>query len=421
MRTKYTIRIQQELLDKISQHYATNENLSTSEKLRLILNEAILHQAMFIKKRRRLSPQQTKLALKNAHAFCNPDTCISFRISDEIIHFLTIYYGTSNITQAILCAIYDVINKTAVELPLGKTETIFFMLGQKNAMMLSDLLPIFDELTYTHQLDGYVEPFLGTANVILHTPIHAWELIADNSEDIVNLFCIIQKYPCELKVRLHNIPFTKSSFANHKALLNERFSLLSSVDKKIERAASFYFVKYASVFGQCQSMLANATQTSFMRKLDVLALISNRLQNAIIRKIDANYLLKNMEQTKNSLIYIDAPYIGSEKCYAINNFKRASFQSHDALLKRIQKLSCENAIVISYRITASKSMARNGFPTSKVLHNINRLYYNQGFFYRLVTLKNNQIEIILSNKRFKFANLYCNPIVLHEIEDKALN
>lgn len=43
------------------------------------------------------------------------------------------------------------------------------MLGQKNPQMQEFLNSIFDEIKSNNTIERYIEPFTGTANVLLHS------------------------------------------------------------------------------------------------------------------------------------------------------------------------------------------------------------------------------------------------------------
>lgn len=156
----------------------------------------------------------------------------------------------------------------------------------------------------------------------------------------------------------------------------------------------------------------NMKQTYFFRKLDTISVISKRLENVTIKKNDALYFSKSLFNSEHQLIYIDAPYIKSEEHYKMNNKKNTAFSSHTALRNKVEKLRNNNICLISYRITASASMRKNGITDKSITKILDRLYCQRNYFYILKPLKatNGQVEILLSTHPFNGATPYTMPL-----------
>lgn len=175
---------------------------------------------------------------------------------------------------------------------------------------------------------------------------------------------------------------------------------------------AFYFCRYASFYGKGESYKKNLKQTSYLRKLDTISVISKRLENVTIKKNDALYFSKSLFNSEHQLIYIDAPYIKSEEHYKMNNKKNTAFSSHTALRNKVEKLRKNNICLISYRITASASMRKNGITDKSITKILDRLYCQRNFYYILKPLKatNGQVEILLSTHPFNGATPYTMPL-----------
>jgi len=187
--------------------------------------------------------------------------------------------------------------------------------------------------------------------------------------------------------------------------------------EQVARATAFYFCRYASVFGKGASFKSKTSDDGYHRRLDSIYPISQRLQGVDIKKRDALYFAKIMcKETENLLIYFDAPYIGSEEHYKVNNRKQMVFSAHAALRNRVEKLRQRNICLLSYRITASDSMRDNGIKDYKLQARLDELYLNQGFWYRLKKFNNNkeQVEILISTVPFCGAKPYTTP--MREVE-----
>lgn len=343
---------------------------------------------------------------------CSADTRISVRIDIDILEYVKKYYSTDSQTTAILCCIFDVLNNTAKNNTLTPRYSIIYMLGQKNPQMQEFLNSIFDDIKGNNAVERYIEPFTGTANVLLHSEKNDTELINDNSSDLINLLRVIQRYPFDLKFELLKLDVSKDTFDTLKQRMLLPFSLKSSKKDKIDRAVAFYFRRYASVYGMGESYKKALTQKAFLRKLDTLSVISKRLENVNIKKNDALYFSKSLFNSEHQLIYIDAPYIKSEEHYKMNNKKNTAFSSHTALRNKVEKLRKNNICLISYRITASASMRKNGITDKSITKILDRLYCKRNFYYILKPLKatNGQVEILLSTHPFNGAPPYTMPL-----------
>lgn len=108
---------------------------------------------------------------------------------------------------------------------------------------------IFDEIKSNNTIEHYIEPFTGTANVLLHSDETDTEFINDNSSDLINLLRVIKQYPFGLK----KLDVSKATFNALKQKLILPFSLKSSRKAKIDRAVAFYFCRYTSVYGKGES------------------------------------------------------------------------------------------------------------------------------------------------------------------------
>lgn len=77
--------------------------------------------------------------------------------------------------------------------------------------------------------------------------------VLNNSSDLINLLRVIQQYPFDLKFELLKLDVSRATFDTLKQRLILPFSLKSSKEAKIDRAAAFYFCRYASFYGKGES------------------------------------------------------------------------------------------------------------------------------------------------------------------------
>jgi hypothetical protein len=208
----------------------------------------------------------------------------------------------------------------------------------------------------------------------------------------------------------------KTTFKNAKKLLDTTpFPKRRSKKFDLERAAAFYICRYFSYYGDGKSLNSKKSTANFIANLDLIFHFSNRLKGVEIKKGDAVYRLDRLTEIQKALIYIDAPYINTEKYYSINSDKPQNvFKSHTALQHRIEKLRHKNVCLISYRITASQSaLTKNPNAEAEICACLDKLYKDAGYFYKLHKLKRKnkktQIEILISTHQLKdFKEYTCN-------------
>lgn len=292
------------------------------------------------------------------------------------------------------------------------------MVGQKNADMQDFLNESFDDIRSSYRIDGYAEPFCGTANVLLHTNESDVEFLNDNSVDLVNLLRVIQKYPDELRLNLLLAPLNINTFNTFKKALEQPFALKTKKSEQIARATAFYFCRYASVFGKGDYLKSKISADGYHRRLDTLYPLSCRLQDVDIKKRDALYFAQTLsEEAENMLVYFDAPYLGTEEYYKINNRKQMVFSAHTALRNRVEKLRQKNICLLSYRITTPACKCKKNNADYNLRDRLDELYLNQGFWYRFKKYNNNkeQVEILISIVPFCGAHPYTTPMTDLEV------
>lgn len=412
---KTDIRISCKMSEEICAYYGTNK---LSEAVQHCIKDVVLKHAIHTQNKRHWSPEQT---LKKMEQDKTPkDKRVSVYIKKESLEFLRSYYcrrAYITDTVTIRCCIYDVLNSAVNDRELQSSDTIFFMVGQKNARMQEFLNGCFNDIRSVYRIDGYAEPFAGTANVILHSNESDAEFASDNSVDLINLLRVIRDCPYELKTELMCLEIDKASFDNLKITLQKSFLLKSSKSVLIQRAVAFYFCRYASHYGKGESYRKISSE-SYMRKLDSIYPLSQRLQGVDIKKRDALYFSKTlMKDAENFLIYFDAPYICSEEHYVQNNARHQAFSAHIALRNRIQELRHHHICVLSYRITTSKSMKKKGISDEMLQRKLDSLYLNRGFHYKLRQFNKakGQIEILLSTVPFAGSHPYTLPLTETEV------
>lgn len=401
--------------EQLFTHYDT---ANPAEALQRCVRDAFMKHALHIQKRRHWLPEKTLDIVMQDRTPKNQR--FSVYLEEEVLNFLRGYYcENAYISDAltIRCCVWDVLHGAVTGWTLQNSEKVFYMIGQKNPEMLDFLNECFDDIRSIYRIDGYAEPFTGTANVLLHAAEADAEFVNDNSTDLVNLLRVIRDYAYELKVALIKLTVNRQTFNGLNIKLQEHFCLKSSKSARIQRAVAFFFCRYITHYGAGTSY-KGVTPASFMKKLDSIYSLSQRLQGVDIKKRDALYFANVlMEEADNFLIYFDAPYICSEEHYKKNNLKNTAFSAHTALRNRVLELRQRHICVLSYRITSSESMKKRGIFDETLRKKLDRLYLNRGFHYRLkpLTRTNAQIEILISTVPFFGSRPYTAPLAGTEV------
>lgn len=416
--SRISIRLSEVTLSTLFKMYNTN---SVAIAIKNCLDDAINTQTLTGgKSKRRLTPSQTlDRVKKEKHTTPTP---YSMCINDDIIAHLKNYYGTESISEAIRCAIYDVINNTGKELCIKPHNKIFYMIGQKNADMVKWLNPIFKDAIATYSLADYLEPFVGTANVLLHTDAGTNETINDFSYDLINLHRVIKNYPTEFKLCLLQPSITSNIEENFEKFKNKLDTMTipkrQNKELAIERAVAFYYCRYFSHYGDGTYVNENKKIQNYKSNLDYIWLFSKRLRNTEIKKGDALYRLSTYIGKSNSLIYIDAPYINTEDYYHINQTDKKGmvFKNHFLLRNKVEKLRLDNVCLLSYRITASASALNKNKDAKNIIKaTLDELYLGRGYYYSLHKLKKGQIEILISTHPLSGFIAYESSLISKEV------
>lgn len=416
------------------ENYCNADNvfdMSNTMLVQKILDEAFLHCLNYKKANRKISVDKViSTELENKAKKGKP---ISFRLSDEMCILFKKFYKTDNLSFAFRCAIRDVLNNNCRPKQLAPTEKVRCMIGQKNDEMTELLKEIFDDIATRRTINGYHEPFAGTANVYLHANMSSTTTLNDNSKLGCNLLNIIKFYPVELKEEILSLTISEEGFKRAKEEL--KHINITCKSTKIRAAALFFFLCNCSVRAKAESY---SKKVSFLEMLDAISVVHERLQNAEIKNSNALYYLNKLMNATNQLIYCDPPYLGTEAYYRNQNSKNEAFTSHKSLCNKVIRLSKNNVCIVSYRVTASKKMALDNIPNKdkptkseknfrirqekrkvekKIKQQLDSLYLNKGFHIAFKTLKRtkHQVEIIISSEPFVGSKPYTTPLCKKEV------
>ena len=212
--------------------------------------------------------------------------------------------------------------------------------GGKNSH-LGWLLPL---LPYT---DRYVEPFGGSAAVLMNRDRSPVEVYNDIDNDVVNFFRVLREQHDELIDLLHLTPYSKTEFHNAH----------EPTDDPLERARRFFTEIRQSFLGkrregksqtwalglQLDSTFSKAANR-WLGSIEKLKAVAIRFMGVHIECRPANYIIKAYDDP-NSFQYLDPPYIPESRVSHGDFRYEMTKEEHKELLELV--LSCESKFAIS--------------------------------------------------------------------------
>ena len=162
----------------------------------------------------------------------------------------------------------------------------------------------------------YVEPFGGSASVLVQKPKSNVEVYNDLNSDCVAFFEAIKSHPDELERWVKNTPYSRELFEKWI----KQFSAGERANDTVEQAGRFWFLTTASfggdihdggggfsvMKGECKE--AHYQPQKWQRKKDVIKHIRDRFFNVQIEQLDYAELFDKYDSTE-AFFYCDPPYV----------------------------------------------------------------------------------------------------------------
>lgn len=215
----------------------------------------------------------------------------------------------------------------------------------------SSLNFIIDNLPKT---DKYVEPYAGSAIVLLNQEPSGHEVLNDLNGEIVNFFRALREHSDELVEKLQLTPYSREEF--ERAVEMRGDSSLSCVER-----ARLFFIRcqqgrYSrSDEGRTKGEWSRSTTqirgnrpltvNGFFNKVDGLQEVAQRLSNTQIENKDAVSVIRDYD-AEDCVMYCDPPYVpttrGDGNAYGEYEM---TLEEHEQLLSTV--LDCEGFVAIS--------------------------------------------------------------------------
>ena len=181
----------------------------------------------------------------------------------------------------------------------------------------------------------YAEAFVGMGGVFLrrqHRP--KCEVINDYSQDVANLFRILQRHYPQF---LETLKFQITSRREFNRLVSTRSDTLTD----LERAARFLYLQKTAFGGKVSgknfgvSLDGRGARFNLTRLEPMLEELHERLAGVIIECMPYQDFIPRYDR-KTTLFYLDPPYYGCENDYGKDMFSRDDFERLAALLKALK-------------------------------------------------------------------------------------
>ena len=204
--------------------------------------------------------------------------------------------------------------------------------GGKNQPQIQDrILPLLDVRT------AYLEPFCGSAGIILNRiPVRA-ETINDIDKLVVNFFKVLRDRPDDLVRSLSLTPYAREEQSRCCELLADPDAL-----DEVERARCWYGATALSLAGETggrysipSPQTGKNSALSYSHRVHVTLLeVAKRLLRVQIENRDAVDLIEDVRM-EDCTIYCDPPYMRETRNYAAGYLHDGTDDLHERLLDAV--------------------------------------------------------------------------------------
>lgn len=169
----------------------------------------------------------------------------------------------------------------------------------------------------------YVEPFVGMGGVFLRRPLRAQaEVINDISQDVANLFRVLQRHYVPLMDMLRWQVTSRAEFERLAAAAPDTLA-------DLERAVRFLYLQRTAFGGKVTGRtfgvsVASPARFDVTKLAPLLEAVHERLAGVVIERLPWRELLARYDRP-GTLFYLDPPYWGSEIDYGRGVFAREDF------------------------------------------------------------------------------------------------
>ena len=224
----------------------------------------------------------------------------------------------------------------------------------------------------------YIEPFFGAGGMFFNKPKAKYNIVNDLDSDVFNLFNVVMNQKQELEKAFNIMPIHNDLLQHWKK--NEE-------TEPIKKALRFLFLSNLTFMGAGASMRYTATKQEYPQNFKIfLKETQNKLFDVHFNNTDCNKFINGISfQTdgrndeKNTLIYCDPPYLGTDDNYSDSFTEEQS----EALFNTLEAKGCKFAI--------------SEFDHPFILEQAKERGLNVIIIGERQNLKNRRVEILITN------------------------
>lgn len=202
-------------------------------------------------------------------------------------------------------------------------------------------------VSYLPDHDCYVEPFAGSAAVLLTKPRSQIEVLNDLDRDIVHFFETVRQRPDELAEFIRNTPYSREVYDEW----TEEYYSGRRDDDPVVRAGKWVYLRYAS-FGGKYGRRTGWKRVSVRNRQppsrnwanvpERIHKLRDRLRGAEIECLDYQDLIERYD-SEQTVFYCDPPYVE-----AADDYYRVSDSNFDHEQLADTLLGIDGAAIVSY-------------------------------------------------------------------------
>ncbi|MFZ8805867.1 MAG: DNA adenine methylase [Candidatus Calescibacterium sp.] len=198
------------------------------------------------------------------------------------------------------------------------------------------LLDIILKLIPEHEI--YIEPFGGSAKVLINKPPSKVEIYNDLDKRIANLFYVWAFRYKEFEEKLKRLVYSQALFYEFHKDIQKPVKKLGNVNDAVK---TFYLLQLAfsgniKSKGFSISLLGIKKRMRFFSSLERLSKIHQRLKNVAILNTDFRVLIKKFGDREDAFFYLDPPYYGINEYYL-----KFTKQDHKDLLEMVKNMKAK--------------------------------------------------------------------------------
>lgn len=210
------------------------------------------------------------------------------------------------------------------------------------------MAPVIAALIPPHRL--YVEPFAGSAAVLLAKPPSKHEVLNDADGNVVAFYRAMREHPEELRHALTMTPYARDEYAAC-AVMNDDMDLVERARRFVVRTSqSINAAGAAGSPGWALTTTRNQSRPgTFAGAVDRLDVVAARLRRVYIEHADAVDVIERHGKHADAVIYADPPYLRETRTGGVGaSAYRLDSNGHDEHSRYLDALdACAATVILS--------------------------------------------------------------------------